>query len=101
MFRDARRLYRTVTIVLLAIVVIEELRKPPPERGWHGRLFGLVPYDLRFPTLDRVADRVWNPTNPKIFTEHPWGVGWVVNVPSLLALVQDLLSGGNRRAGTL
>ena len=35
---------------LLAAALVEELRKPAPDRTWEGRIAGLIPYDLRLAT---------------------------------------------------
>lgn len=61
-----------------------ELRKPPEERTWNGRLLGVVPYDFRVPTLEGLRQAYWNPRSPKLFTPRPLGVGWAVNIPTLL-----------------
>jgi hypothetical protein len=61
-----------------------ELRKPPGQRTWHGKLLGFVPYDFRMPTLETVRQAYWNPRSPKVFTDRPLGVGWAINVPTAL-----------------
>ncbi len=61
-----------------------ELRKPKADRTWNGRLLGVVPYDFRLPSLESVRSAYWNPKSPKIFTPRPLGVGWAVNIPTLL-----------------
>ena len=71
-----------VAAVLGAIYV--ELRKPPAERTWHGKLLGVVPYDFRIPSLDAIRQAYWNPRSPKIFTPRPLGICWAVNIPTLL-----------------
>ncbi len=53
-----------VTALVLGAAVVTELRKSPDERTWHGKLAGVVPYDLRPPTLERVRSTVWNPDDP-------------------------------------
>jgi hypothetical protein len=68
--------------VLGAVYV--ELRKPPEERTWHGRLLGIVPYDFRMPSLEGLRAAYWNPRSPKLFTPRPLGVGWAVNIPTAL-----------------
>jgi hypothetical protein len=75
---------------LLAGAVVTELRKPAEQRTWHGRVVGVVPYDLRPPTLARFRNALWNPDNPSLLAPHPFGVGWTVN----LARVRELLRGG-------
>lgn len=61
-----------------------ELQKPADERTWHGKLAGVVPYDFRIPSLERVRQAYWNPRSPKVFTDRPLGVGWAINIPTLL-----------------
>lgn len=69
--------------------VAQELRKPPAERTWHGRLAGVVPYEFRPPTRARVMQRFWNPDDPRVFTEHVFGVGWSVNAARLVQLARQ------------
>lgn len=47
-----------------------------------GRLLGM-PYDFRGATADRIAARIWNPADPRIFTPRMFGVGWAVNLGAL------------------
>lgn len=75
---------RTALLAAFAGAIYTELRKEPQERTWHGRLLGFVPYDFRLPTLERVRGAYWNPRSPKIITDRPLGVGWAVNIPTLL-----------------
>jgi len=66
---------------LLASAVARELRKPEGERAWHGRVGGLVPYDFRPPTLERIRRSWWNPSDDRILTEPVFGIGWAINLP--------------------
>ena len=77
-------LIRTLTLAAVAGAVYVELRKSPEERTWNGKLLGVVPYDFRMPTLDRIKSAYWNPRSPKVITDRPLGVGWAVNIPTLL-----------------
>ncbi|HEY8170655.1 MAG TPA: hypothetical protein VIH24_06105 [Candidatus Limnocylindria bacterium] len=77
-------LIRTAIIGLVVGAVYVELRKAPEERTWNGKLLGVVPYDFRIPSLDRVRQAYWNPRSPKVFTDRPLGVGWAVNIPTAL-----------------
>jgi hypothetical protein len=77
-------LARTAVIGAVAGAVYVELRKPPAERTWHGKLLGAVPYDFRMPTIERLRQSYWNPRSPKLFTDRPFGVGWSVNIPTVL-----------------
>jgi hypothetical protein len=77
-------LLRMAVIGSIAGALYLELRKPPDERTWHGRLLGFVPYDFRIPTVERIRQAYWNPRSPKLFTDRPLGVGWSVNIPTAL-----------------
>ena len=77
-------LVRTAIIGALLGAIYVELRKPPAERTWQGKLLGVVPYDFRLPTIERLRGAYWNPRSPKLFTDRPFGVGWSVNIPTVL-----------------
>ena len=79
-----------VTALVLGAVIVTELRKSPDERTWHGKLAGVVPYDLRPPTLERVRSSVWNPDDPHVLVPHAFGVGWTINAAALLKQVPGL-----------
>ena len=61
--------------------VVQELRKPEGERTWHGYVGGMVPYDFRVPTLDKVRDAYWAPERDELLSDAVFGVGWAVNLP--------------------
>jgi hypothetical protein len=85
-------------LLLVAIALANELLKAPEARTWHDQLFGVLPYDFRFPTWARLRKTVWNPLptwarlrktvwNPhsdRIFVPHAFGVGWSVNLGGLV-----------------
>jgi hypothetical protein len=72
-------------LVLIGLAIREELRKPKEQRDWYGKLGGVIPYEFRPPTPERVKDAMWNPDDDRIFTDTVFGVGWAVN----LAEVKD------------
>ncbi|MGH2427952.1 MAG: hypothetical protein ACRDGV_03540 [Candidatus Limnocylindria bacterium] len=82
--RDFLWLLRMLVLGALAGALWTELRKPPAERTWHGKLLGFVPYDFRVPSLEELRLAYWNPHSHRIFTDRPLGVGWAVNIPTLL-----------------
>lgn len=47
-----------------------------------GRVLGM-PYDVRTPTSDRIASRVWDPSNPHVLVPKALGLGWTVNFGAL------------------
>lgn len=75
---------RTATLAAVAGAIYTELRKEPGQRTWNGKLLGVVPYDFRMPTLERIRQAYWNPRSPKIITDRPLGVGWAINIPTAL-----------------
>jgi hypothetical protein len=76
-----KRLVSLAGIVLAAAAIRQELKRPSPERTWQGTVFGVVPYDFRFPpTFARVRERWWNPDDPRLFTPHVFGAGWSINL---------------------
>jgi hypothetical protein len=83
-FGDLLWLIRMAGLAAVAGAVYVELRKPPAERTWHGRLLGVLPYDFRMPTLEGLRQAYWNPRSPKLFTDRPLGIGWAINIPTAL-----------------
>jgi hypothetical protein len=78
---DLIKLVRTLAWVSFFAAIYQELRKPPEERTWRGKVAGVVPYDFRLPTIERIREAYWNPESDTVFTERVFGVGWAVNIP--------------------
>jgi len=83
-----QRLVRLAGLAFLAAAIVREVRRPRAEREWHGRIAGVVPYELRPPTLDRIRERWWNPADERLFTEHVFGLGWSVNLARVVRLLR-------------
>ena len=73
----------TLFAILLSAAIRDQLRRPPEERTWHGTVFG-IPYDFRFPTLDRLRDSFWNKNTPQLLLPQAFGIGWTINFYPLL-----------------
>ena len=73
-----------ITVTLAA--VCQELEKPREKRKWQGKI-GFIPYNFRFPTLERLKEAYWNPYEHRVFTPEVFGIGWAVN---FYALLEDL-----------
>ena len=71
-------------LLIIALAIGNELRKPASERTWHDRLFGVVPYDFRRPSWARLKQTLWDPQSERIFVPQVFGVGWSINVGGLL-----------------
>ena len=55
------------------------VRIETPNTVGSGRVLG-IPYDLRVPTSERVAERLWNPRDPRIWMPRVFGMGWDINM---------------------
>lgn len=84
---DLGAVIRNLALIAMGAAIYIELRKPPAERTWHGRLAGVVPYDFRLPSVETLKNAYWNPSSSRLFTDRPLGVGWAVNIPTLLKRV--------------
>ena len=96
--RRLRRLARVTALGLVVAAVATELTKPESERTWQGRVFGLVPYDFRPPTWERIRDAYWNPHSESLFSDRAFGVGWAVNLYRAKTLLEgafERLMGGH------
>lgn len=79
-------LLRTISLVGSIAALVKELRLPRDERTWHGSLGGVVPYDLRRPTLDKARERMWAPDSRYLLSARVFGAGWTINFGRLYAL---------------
>jgi len=89
---DLVKLIRTVAWMAFAAAIYQELRKPPDARAWNGKVAGVVPYDFRLPTLDRLREAYWDPDNEQVFSEKVFGVGWAVNIPVAARKLSEIVS---------
>lgn len=87
--RDLVRTIRTLAWIALIAAIYQELKKPPAERTWHGKVGGFIPYDFRVPTVERVRKAYWDPTSDTVFTDKVVGVGWAVNIPVLIRKLNE------------
>jgi hypothetical protein len=85
------RLLKLVVWGLVGAAVVQELRTAPDERKWHGTVGGVVPYDFRPPSSDKVRRAWWDPDGPLI-TPTAFGVGWAINFARLMNLVNEKAS---------
>ena len=91
--RALKNLIKTVAIALVVAAVVQELKKPPAERTWQGRIFDFVPYDFRIPTLETIREVYWNPDEPRIVTDRVLGVGWGINFGRLFKIASECCQG--------
>ena len=81
-----RNLWRLALVVIGVVAVVQELKKPPKQRTWHGKVADFVPYDFRMPTAERIRSAYWNPDGP-FLTSKAFGVGWAVNLGAIKRLI--------------
>ena len=91
--RPLRTLVRVVVVGLVVAAVATELSKPKEERTWQGKVGGLVPYDFRMPTLDRIRSAYWNPESDSLFNDRAFGVGWAINFHRVKVLLEGVFGG--------
>ncbi|MDQ6880053.1 MAG: hypothetical protein M3082_20615 [Candidatus Dormibacteraeota bacterium] len=84
---------RLTAVGLVVAAVATELAKPEADRTWNGRVVGLVPYDFRPPTWERIRSAYWNPASDRLFSDRVFGVGWAIN----LYRAKELLGAGFER----
>ena len=94
---DLAWLLRTLVLLAAAGAIYRELRLPPEERTWHGRLLGIVPYDFRIPSFSRIRDAYFNPSSDQILSPEPIGVGWAVNFAAVLRRLGVLSTPASRQ----
>jgi hypothetical protein len=82
-FSPRNLIWSTLVAILLSAAIRDQLRRPLEERTWHGTVFG-IPYDLRFPTFDRLRDAFWNKNTPQLLVPQAFGIGWTINFYPLL-----------------
>ncbi len=80
---DLGWILRVLAMAAVAGAVYQELKQPPEQRTWHGKLLGVVPYDFRIPTPAKVMAAWWNPKSSKVVGEPVFGVGWSLNLAAL------------------
>jgi hypothetical protein len=79
-----RTLIALAAAAAAAAAIAQEVRKPADQRTWHGTVLGVVPYDFRMPTFERITERVWNPDGDSYIGPHVFGVGWTLNCGKIL-----------------
>jgi hypothetical protein len=91
--RGLRRLLRVAVVGLFVAAVATELSKPEDQRTWHGKVGGVVPYDFRPPTWERIRTAYWNPESDRLFSDRVFGVGWAVNLYQAKRLLESAYEG--------
>lgn len=98
---DLFKMIRSLAWLAFFAAIYQELRKPPEERTWTGKVAGVVPYDFRLPTIERVREAYWDPSSDRVFTEKVVGVGWAVNIPVAVRKLNEIVSQYADASGSL
>src|SRR3979411_3622 len=77
-------------VALFLASLATDLSKPEEERTWHGRVWGVVPYDFRPPTWERIRSAYWNPDSERLFSDRVFGVVWAVNLYQAKRLLESV-----------
>ena len=78
------RILQISVVTLTMAAIFQELEKPEEERTWHGKIAGIIPYDFRIPTVERFKESYWNPYERRVLTPEVFGIGWAINLYTLL-----------------
>jgi hypothetical protein len=70
-------------VALMGLAIREQLQMPLEERTWHGTLFG-IPYDFRWPTIERLREMLWNKDTARVLVPNAFGMGWSINFYPLI-----------------
>lgn len=89
--KNFRTIIKLAALAIGAVAIYQELQKPQKDRQWHGAVGGLVPYDFRPPTMERIKERLWNPEGA-LLSRQVVGVGWTVNFGALWSKVRELIA---------
>lgn len=76
--------------MVVAGIIIEEIKKEDGIERWKGKSLGFVPYDLRPPALSKIKENYWDPTSNEVFSGKVSGIGWAVNFAALRNLLSFL-----------
>jgi len=81
-------IWRAVVVGLVGAAVVQELRKPQEERAWHGKVAGVISYELRRPTFQRARETYWAPEDEHLLKPTLFGVGWALNVGRAVRMIR-------------
>jgi hypothetical protein len=84
--RNLNRIIFWLSVAIAVAGIVQQLRRPAGERDWHGKVL-FVPYDFRFPSVQRARDAWWNPDDSRLLTPRDFGVGWSVNFARAYQLI--------------
>ncbi|HLI06526.1 MAG TPA: hypothetical protein VKV40_08165 [Ktedonobacteraceae bacterium] len=70
-------------VTLLGLAIREQLRMPEDQRAWHGPLCN-IPYDFRWPTIERLRETFWNKHTSHVLVPTAFGMGWSINFSPLI-----------------
>src|ERR1700680_2050784 len=83
-YKPQNSVWSLVFMVLFGLALREQLRLPPEERTWHGRIADRIPYDFRPPTVQRLRATFWNKDTSQILVPQAFGIGWTINLYPVL-----------------
>lgn len=79
-----QNLATTVAVGFAGVAILKDIRESTGHRFLHGEMVGFVPYDFRKPSVQRIRQRLWDPSGP-LLTPQVFGVGWTVNLGAVVA----------------
>ncbi len=68
---------------LMGLAIREQLQMPSEQRTWQGKFYG-IPYDFRWPTIERLREAFWNKDTARVLVPQAFGMGWSINFYPLI-----------------
>ena len=78
-FRPQNIIWSAFFLAFTGVAIVDQLRRPPEDRTWYGKLVG-IPYDFRFPTVERIRATFWNKSTQQVLVPQVFGIGWTINL---------------------
>lgn len=72
-------IWSALLLSFVVAAIVQQLQRSPEDRTWYGRIAG-IPYDFRFPTVERIRATFWNKDTSQIFLPQVFGIGWSINL---------------------
>ncbi|MFL2640442.1 MAG: hypothetical protein ACJ0OL_03880 [Dehalococcoidia bacterium] len=83
-------LVKLFTAMVVAGIIVEEIKKEDGVERWKGKSLGFVPYDLRPPALSKIKESYWDTSTNEVFSGKVSGIGWAINFAALRNLLSFL-----------
>jgi hypothetical protein len=78
-FSPQNIIWSALLLAFVGAAIVDQVRRPPEDRTWYGKLVG-IPYDFRFPSVERIRATFWNKSTQQVLVPQVFGIGWTINL---------------------